>query len=145
MRDLKRSENNRLVMTDGVTGEKIVVFYSTPLASQIKAYRQASIKRKGDKVVMNTFDPALKYGLEILTGFEEGAFGYDGKPISADPASPNYREDWKNLLAETAADIVTIVAAVAFDGVKVEKTDSGIEFEGEGAEEILPLVKSSTA
>jgi hypothetical protein len=142
MRDLKRSESNRLVMTDGVTGEKIVVFYSTPLASQIKAYRQASIKRKGDKVVMNTFDPALKYGLEIITGFEEGAFGYDGKPISADPTSPNYREDWKSLLAETAADIVTIVAAVAFDGVKVEKTDSGIEFEGEGAEEMLPLGQS---
>lgn len=142
MRDLKRSESNRLTLTDGVTGEKIVVFYATPQASQVKAYRQASIKRKGDKVVMNTFDPALKYGLEILTGFEEGSFGYDGQPISADPASSNYREDWKALLAETASDIVTIVAAVAFDGVKVEKTDSGIEFEGEGVEDALPLGKS---
>lgn len=144
MRDLKRSENNRLALMDGVSGEKIVVFYATPTASQVKAYRQASIKRKGDKVVMNTFDPALKYGLEILTGFEEGAFGYDGKPISADPESANYREDWKNLLAETASDIVTIVAAVAFDGVKVEKTDSGIEFEGEAPEDVVPLGKSST-
>jgi hypothetical protein len=142
MRDLKRSDTNRLALTDGVTGEKIVVFYATPQASQVKAYRQASIKRKGDKVVMNTFDPALKYGLEILTGFEEGAFGFDGKPISADPESPNYREDWKALLAETASDIVTIVAAVAFDGVKVEKADSGIEFEGEEAEAVLPLPKS---
>lgn len=139
MRDLKRSENNRLALTDGVTGEKIVVFYATPTASQVKGYRQASIKRKGNKVVMNTFDPALKYGLEIITGFEEGAFGYDGDPISADSASPNYREDWKALLAETASDIVTILAAVAFDGVKVEKADSDIEFEGEEAEAILPL------
>lgn len=142
MRDLKRSDTNRLALTDGVTGEKIVVFYATPQASQVKAYRQASIKRKGDRVVMNTFDPALKYGLEILTGFEEGAFGYDGEPISADSASPNYREDWKALLSETASDIVTIVAAVAFDGVKVEKGDSGITFEGEESEDVLPLAKS---
>jgi hypothetical protein len=91
---------------------------------------------------LDSFDPALKFGIEIITGFDEGAFGYDGVVISSDPASPVYREDWKELLKETAADIVTMVAHIAFDGVKAEKGDAGIEFEGEAAEEVLPLGRS---
>jgi hypothetical protein len=139
MRDLKKSERNRVVLDDTVSGTKIGIYYATPTAPQVKAYRQQSIRRKGNKVVLDSFDPALKYGLEIITGFDEGCFGYDGAPISSDPASPAYREDWKELLKETAADIVTMVAHIAFDGVKAEKGDGGIEFEGEAAEEILPL------
>lgn len=139
MRDLKHSDANRLTLTDSLTGKKIVVLYSTPTVDQVKGYRQESIRRKGNKSIVSTFDPALKYGLAIITGFEEGAFGYDGKPISADPASPNYREDWKALLSKTAADIVTMVSAVVFDGVKVEAVgDSGVVFEGE-VEDTPPL------
>jgi hypothetical protein len=142
MRDLKHSDRNKLTLNDGQTGEKIDVFYSTPTASQIRAYRQATIRKRGGKVIYDNFDPGLKYGLEIITGFSEGAFGFDGQPISSDPESPLYREDWKQLLAKTASDIVTVLATVAFDGVKVDKADSGIEFEGEGAEDVLPLEKS---
>ena len=141
MRDLKKSDRNRVVLQDTVSGTEIGIYYSTPTATQVKSYRQQSVRRKGNKVVVDNFGPALSFGLEIITGFDEGVFGFDGKPISSDPASPNYREDWKSLLAETAADIVTMVAHIAFDGVKAGKGDAEFEFEGE-AEEILPLGKS---
>jgi hypothetical protein len=88
-------------------------------------------------VIVDTFGPALQFGLEIISGFDEGAFGYDGSPISSDPASPNYREDWKKLLEETAADIVTLVAQIAFDGVKTDRLDD-IEI-GEEGEAVIPL------
>src|SRR5512138_3248107 len=144
MRDLKKSDRNRLTLTDTASGEQIVVYYSTPTASQMRAYRQESIRRRGKKVVVENFDPALKYGLEILTGFEDGAFGFDGVPISADPASPAFREDWKALLKETASDIVTAVAYVAFDGVRAGSEEEDIEFGGDGEEgaDVLPLQKS---
>jgi hypothetical protein len=142
MRDLKRSERNRIVLTDGPTGDKIGIFYSTPTSPQFKAYRQAVVKRKGDKVVMDTWNPAVKFGLEIITGFDDGSFGYDGSPISSNPESPQYREDWKDLLAETAPDIIALVANVAFDGVKIDKADSGIEFDGEDVEDAIPLQKN---
>jgi hypothetical protein len=142
MRDLKKTDRNRIAFRDGVSDTVIVMFYSTPSASQIKAYRQQSIRRKGNKVVMDTFDPAMRFGLDIITGFEDGAFGYDGKPISSDTESPNYRSDWKDLLKEVAADIVTMVAAVAFDGVKMSGGESEFEFEGEAAEEVPPLARS---
>jgi hypothetical protein len=141
MRDLKKDDRNKLVLDDTLSGTKIGVFYATPTTSQVKSYRQQSIRRKGNKVVVDNFDPALKFGLEILTGFEEGAFGYDGQPISADPASPHYREDWKVLLKETAADIVTTVAHIVFDGIRSGQNADDVEF-GEEAEEIVPLGKS---
>jgi len=137
MRDLKKSDRNKVVLDDAVSGTKIGIYYSTPTASQIRSYRQQSVRRKGGKVIVDTFGPALKCGLEIITGFDEGAFGYDGSPISSDLASPNYREDWKQLLEETAADVVTLVAQIAFDGVKTDRLDD-IELGGE-AEDALPL------
>jgi hypothetical protein len=141
MRDLKRSDQNRMEFSDPVGGGKIVLHYATPTATQVKVYRQQSITRKNGKVIFNNFDPALRFGLEILTGFEEGAFGYDGQPISSDPASPNYRPDWKDLLKDTASDVVTLFAQSVFDGLRAGKADEDLTFgEGEVAEEPVPLV-----
>ncbi len=137
MRDLKKTDRNKVVLDDAVSGTKIGIYYSTPTASQIRSYRQQSIRRKGGKVIVDTFGPALKCGLEILSGFDEGAFGYDGSPISSDPGSPHFREDWKKLLEETAADVVTLVAQLAFDGVKTDRLDD-IEI-GEEGEPVIPL------
>lgn len=144
MRDLKQTDRNHITLKDSQTGEKIGIYYSTPTTSQIKAYRQASVRRKGNKVKVSTFDPSLKWGLAIITGFDEGSFGFDGEPISSDPDSPNYREDWKDLLAETAADIVTIVGSTVFDGVRMGAAGMDVEYDedegGDGAEEAEDVV-----
>jgi hypothetical protein len=141
MRDLKGSDRNKIVLADAVSGEELVVFYRTPPASVLKSYRQATVRRKGGKVLVDHFDPARKYGLEIITGIGEGCFGYDGIPISSDPASPAYREDWKDLLAATASDVVTAVARIAFDGISTKADEAGFAFEGE-TEDAVPLARS---
>lgn len=142
MRDLKRSDRNRVVLNDTASGTKIGMYYATPTAAQVKAYRSAAIRRKNGKVLVDNFDPALKYGLEIITGFDEGAFGYDGVTISADPSSPNYRADWRELLRETGADIVTMVAHIAFDGVRAGGGEEEEVVFGEEAEDSPPLATS---
>lgn len=141
MRDLKKSDRNKVVLADSVSGDELVIFYMTPTAPQVKAYRQQSIKRKGDKMVMDTFTPGLRIGLEIITGIGEGCFGYDGEPISSDPASPHFRKDWKELLKETACEVVLYVAQVAFDGVKIAKASLEFDLE-EVVEDIVPLEPS---
>lgn len=137
MRDLKRSDRNRVEFDDTASASKLAVYYSTPTSSQVRAYRQASLKKKGNRVVFDNFDAAVKYGLEIMTGFDDGAFGIDGKPISSDPESPMYYPEWKDLLRDTAIDVILAVAAVAFDGVRAGVGDVDI------GEEVLPLVKTS--
>lgn len=139
MRDLKRSDRNKIEFSDPVGGGKIVLYYATPTATQVKVYRQQSITRKNGKVIFNNFDPALKFGLEILTGFDEGAFGFDGQPISSDPESPNYRSDWKELLKDTAADVVTLLAQSVFDGLRTGAATDEVEMEGAVSEDAVPL------
>ena len=127
MRDLKKSDRNSIEFNDPLSGTPLIVYYATPTASQIRAYQQMSIQRKGNKVVMNSFDPAMKYGQEIITGIGEGCFGYDGRAISSDPESPDYRQDWKELMAESAADVVTLLARHVFDGLRASKDTLEIE------------------
>jgi len=143
MRDLTRSDRNKLIINDARSGTEIELYYRTPTTQEEVEYQSKLIKRKGKKVLINAFETRLKMGLKILTGFREGDFGVDGRPISSDPSSPNYREDWKELLREYAADIVTAFAFAVFEGARVD-TNLGLEFEfEEEAEEVPPLQKNS--
>lgn len=143
MRDLKKTDRNKVVLLDLQGGGKITLFYASPSTSQVRAFHKESLRRKGNKVLVDSFDPALKYGLEVITGFDEGAFGYGGQPISADPASPNYREDWKELLAETACDIVITLGRLVFEGVRPEQSVADLLVGDEKeAEDIVPLAES---
>lgn len=142
MRDLKKTDRNRVVLLDLQGGGKIGIFYATPTTSQVKNFHKESLHRKGHKVLVDSFDPALKYGLEVITGFDEGSFGYGRDPISSDPASPNYRENWKELLAETASDILITVGRMVFEGVRPEQSAADILMGEEDTEPALPLPKS---
>jgi len=142
MRDLKKTDRNKVVLLDLQGGGKIGLYYATPTTSQVKAFHKESLHRKGNKVLVDSFDPALKYGLEVITGFDEGAFGFDGQPISADPASPNYREDWKELLLETAADVVITLGRLVFEGVRPEQSTADILMGEEEGQDVVPLAGS---
>jgi hypothetical protein len=146
MRDLARSERNAIAINDAVSGSTLELYYRTPKTSEMAAYQAKFIKRQGKKVLINSFETRLEFGLKIITGFREGDFGVDGKPISSDPSSPNYREDWKRLLKENAADVVTVLAFTVFEGARandVEVEDLAFAGMEEEAEEEAPLSKSS--
>ena len=137
MRELKTSDKNSLIINDARSGTEIELYYRTPTTQEEVQYQSKLIKKQGKKMLINAFETRLEMGLKILTGFREGDFGYDGKPIASDPSSSNYREDWKELLRNFAADIVTVFAFHVFEGARVN-TGIDIDF-AEEAEETLPL------
>lgn len=140
MRELNRSERNTLTIQDTRSGTEIELYYRNPTSREEALFQAKVVKRKGTKVVLKSFDTRLEFGLKVLTGFREGDFGIDGKPISSDPDSPNYREDWKNILADGAADIIRTVGMTVFEGVRVNNAD--IELEEVLEEDHAPLGKS---
>jgi len=141
MRDLQQSGKNSIIVDDRLSGSKLELFYRMPTNDERIAYQRSTVKREGNKVKIQVFEARVKHGLQILTGFRDGDFGYAGAPISADASSPHYRADWKDLLQETASDIVAAVAGAVFESARVGG-DAGIEFVDEGGEEVLPLQKS---
>lgn len=122
MRDLKASNDNLMIFTDGMTNTKVGILFRTPTTEERVAFQKKSIKRKGHKVKFMGHETRHTYGLKIITGLREGDFGYDGKAISSDSASEDYREDWKALLEETASDLIAQLAQKVFE-VKMDLID----------------------
>lgn len=136
MRDLKQSDHNILTIKDAIGGGDIELHYRMPLTSERVAYLGRLVKRKNGKIQINAMEARIEFGLKILTGFREGDFGFDGKPISSDPGSKNYCADWKDLIRVTAADILNTFAFTIFEGASV---NTGFALETEGEENDHPL------
>ena len=117
MRELKRSDNNKLTIGDTRSGSEIILFYRNPTTDEEVAYRKEIYINDGKKVVYEPWGARLKFGQVIITGFREGDFGIDGKPIASDPASPNYYADWKQLITDTASDLLMALSTAVFEGV----------------------------
>ena len=138
MRDLDVSATNKITISDARSGTDIELYYRNPTTQEEVEYQSKLYKRKGNKLILN---PRVKVnlGLAILTGFREGDFGVAGSPISSDVESPNYREDWKDLLGRMASDIISTFATVVFEGARVASdTDVEVETVIEG-DDVLPL------
>lgn len=140
MRDLAKSDTHKCVIQDAISGSELELYYRMPATQEMVQYQSKLFKRQGKKIFINAFETRLEMGLKILTGFRDGDFGIAGKPISSNPASINYHEDWKELLRETAADIVTAFAFTVFEGARTD-TFTNLEFLEE-AEEVIPFQKS---
>ncbi len=136
-RDLDAVQNS-LTIRDSISGDEIKFFYRTPTSSEIQAYSSASIKRKGNKVLVNPVQPKLKYGLDILLDVRGGDLIYQGKPLTAAV------EGWKNILKEKASDLIIVFAAQVFDGSRVSLTEDDMEVVSneEAAEDVVPFPKS---
>jgi hypothetical protein len=138
-RDLSKTENV-ITIKDGISGDNVQFRYRTPTASDIQAYSSASIKRQGNKIILNPVQPKLDYGLQILTGIREGDFIESGKPLSSDIASPNFRENWKELLRQHAPDLIILLASIVFDGTR-QASDFEAEIQ-EATEDAVPFSTS---
>ena len=131
MRDLTASDRNEMTINDTRSGSEILVYYRNPTTEEEIAYQANLFRRKGKKMKIAAFNTRLRFGLKIINGFRDGDFGLAGKPISSDPVSPNYREDWKSLISSQAPDILNAFAFAVFEGARV---DTGMNFEFEGEE-----------
>lgn len=124
-RDLKASSNNSITLHDSMTGENITFRYRTPTTAERVEFETSTWQRKGMEVVDNSPETKIDFALRILTGFDEGAFCFDGVPISANPENSGYRADWKELLKETAHDLLSVIGATVFLGTRVETIPFG--------------------
>lgn len=108
-----------LKIEDNISGDSVTLYYTLPTNKQRLAYQNASVERHNGRIVNRTVEARQKYGLEILTGVKAGDLEIEqnGKwvPLVTDPAQPGYREDWKDIVLEQAADLVELLAAQVFD------------------------------
>lgn len=110
---------NTMVLQDTLSDCEIHLKYRMPTPQEIISYRNGDTKRKRNKIVVNTGANRLEHGLKILKGFRDGDFAKieNGKqvPISSDPKSKNYDEDWKGLVEKQASDLIETLAVQVFD------------------------------
>ncbi|MEW5745284.1 MAG: hypothetical protein AB1805_07610 [Nitrospirota bacterium] len=138
MRDLGKADN-KATLRDGISGSKIELFYRTPTTEELQRYYSNSIIRKGGKTIPNAVSARVDFAMDILTGIGDGSFGLGGKPISSNPASPDYCPDWKVMVKESAPDILDTFVIMTFERSSLQAALA----EGDGGEEALPLPKSS--
>lgn len=138
MRDLELTTKNVLRINDAVSGETVEVYYRTPTTSERVGFEKASHQMKKGRFFDKSAETRIEYGLKIMTGIREGDFGVAGVPISSDPANKNYRSDWKDLMKETAGDIISALALTVFQGARVDDADEDVRDEDTG-EETIPF------
>jgi hypothetical protein len=113
-RDLAKIQKVKIF--DSVTGEEIELSYTLPSPVKKVEYAQRLYDATQDKNVLRIFpETRVEYGKEILAGIPDNYFSIEGKVISSDPASENYREDYKELIAKEAPDILASLAEAVFE------------------------------
>jgi len=114
------------------------IFYTRlPNTEDKIKYMAEAVKKENGKIsdkYESTFRAKYKCGCELVTGFPETfpdgnpQFEYKGKPISSDPKSANYNEDWKELILPNFLNQIIIFSTKVYDGIDLkEKLDKALE------------------
>lgn len=142
MRILGKNITNKKLIRDSVSGAVIEFYYRTPTASEIVNYGTRVYTLDQGKMKINS-GVRIEFALNILTGVGENSFGdEEGKPISSDPSKENYREDWKQLLKESAEDLLMHFAVNVFEATNIMNSNGKLP-EIEGIDSV-PFVKTSS-
>lgn len=106
-RELKKTENNKILLFDKLSGTKIELHYRTVTSEDRIKYKSAVLNQltKTQKIE-DAANLQLAWAEKILTGFRKGDFTIDGKPISSNKADKEYYEGWFGVLKDTASDII---------------------------------------
>jgi hypothetical protein len=129
----ERSKENYLEFQDNISDSVLGLFFRTPTTKEQQAFINKRAIRTGKKHVDNTAANRVAFGKRIITGVREGDFerkvGQDEyKPISSDPSSENYYENWKDWMEDNCADVLTVLAARVFEvPVSVVQTEEDDE------------------
>jgi hypothetical protein len=125
MLDLNRQDVFRKIIFDSATGHEVELTHRLPTTSEEVEFQRRTFKGRGRKgfspedIARNLAEIRIEFGLRIVTGFKDGDFGVDGRPISSNPESPDFYPEWKNLLRDKAPRIVSALAVAVFEGGRV--------------------------
>ncbi len=144
MFDLSCEKNRFPVAAKNHKGEDVTIdfFYRRPTTEEIIAYNSRLFQKRNGKVVNNVVPTRIEMGLKILTGVQDGVFTLNGKPISSDPASPDFYADWKNILKGALSGTIANFAFRVFEAVSEAQIDQEEILATEEGEDALPLGKS---
>lgn len=97
---------------------KLIFHYRLPTTSERQQYLNALDPK--DESDEGYYIVRIKWAMIIVSGIGEGCFGRmdsAGKvvPISSDPKSEFYYEQWRDEIAETAGDVLAMLARLVFD------------------------------
>jgi len=104
-----------------VSGETKEFYYRIPTTEELTEYSSNLFKRKGRKMQNKAIETRIRMAKKILTGFHDGDFGINKKPISSDPDSPDYYPQWLRLLEEGNPGLLSAFAFHVFEGAKADE------------------------
>jgi hypothetical protein len=150
-RQLGENVRNILRIDDKKIGEVVKVYFRNPTTEErVRFYKARTIiKGKGanTKVSDGSATARQKFGMMVITGFEESKPNAEGKmvggfsdeqgdPITWQKDGENYRPDWKEFILKSASEYYDHIADFAFDGLSVadnsdEEDDDSDDTEGE--------------
>src|SRR3989304_5326416 len=122
MLDLGKQDVFRKIVFDSATGQEVELSHRLPTTLEEVEFQRKTFRRRDRKsispedIARNLAEIRLDFGLRIVTGFKDGDFGVDGKPISSDPESTNFYPEWKNLLRDKAPRIISALAVGVLEG-----------------------------
>ena len=129
MLDLGKQDVFRKIIFDSATGQEVELLHRLPTTSEEVEFQRKTFRRRDRKsispedIARNLAEIRVDFGLRIVTGFKDGDFGVDGKPISSDPESTNFYPEWKNPLRDKAPRIISALAVAVFEGGRVQAAD----------------------
>lgn len=106
-RELKINEANKILMFDGMTGEKFWLTHRTVTTDDIIAYQSFAmntLSSKSKDATEELLKMQLDWGKKLISDVEPGYFIIDGNPID------NTYPGWKDAIAHTASDILVTLA-----------------------------------
>lgn len=131
--------NNKLNLLDKIAGCELQISYRMPTTKERQAFLNSKGKRQGNDFIDNTVEARILAGSAVITGLRDGDFErviteselkelsketqekaeIVGEavylPISTDPKSPCYLEDWKDWMEEHAPDILIQLCVLCYE------------------------------
>jgi len=119
MIDINKPQIQKVLLFDSIHNANCYFTFRPPTAEEIVSYKSKIMRLRGRKVTQDS-KVKLRYGLLVMEGFEEGYLGNEGKPLSTDPSSPNYDENWKQHIRKACPHMVMLLCEYVFDSSAVE-------------------------
>lgn len=111
-------DRHQMAIQDPVSGSAITLYFRRPTSEERVAYQLSVFHLEGGDRRLRLSETRLKFGLDILMGFEAGDFVIqeNGEPEALDPER---HPDWKEHLARHAPDLVSYLGQQVFEGLRV--------------------------
>ena len=113
-----------LLLEDIASNTSILLSYRLPTTDERVQYSAGLWKKIGNEVTSCHAEVRAKFGLQILTGIRDGDFGtvHDSEvvPLSGNPGSEHYDQNWKDIISLQAEDVLIMLGKFAFeDALKI--------------------------